>query len=49
MGATRNHTLYAHWKKSSSKTDKDKDKDKTTTKPLTPEEQWAEIKEERYF
>lgn len=26
------------------KKDKDKDKDKTTTKPLTPEEQWAQIK-----
>lgn len=25
---------------------KDKDKDKTTTKPLTPEEQWAKIKKE---
>lgn len=25
---------------------KDKDKDKTTTKPLTPEEQWAQIKKE---
>ena len=28
------------------KNNKDKDKDKTTTKPLTPEEQWAEIKED---
>lgn len=28
------------------KKDKDKDKDKTTTKPLTPEEQWAQIKED---
>ena len=28
------------------KNNKDKDKDKTTTKPLTPEEQWAQIKED---
>lgn len=26
--------------------DKDKDKDKTTTEPLTPEEQWAQIKKD---
>lgn len=31
---------------SADKNDKDKDKDKTTTKPLTPEEQWAQIKED---
>ncbi len=28
------------------KNDKDTDKDKTTTKPLTPEEQWAQIKKD---
>ncbi len=28
------------------KKDKDKNKDKTTTEPLTPEEQWAQIKED---
>ena len=28
------------------KSDKDKDKDKTTTTPLTPEEQWAQIKKD---